>query len=197
MRRAIEVLLPVSILSLVLSYLYSCLPYYLHSLKSLLHTLNLFTTRKSMFLFSNAIVLFLTIKGSSATTAPTSLDNHFTGEALVDDQDSIETEEDDHVVVEKRVIEESVVVVRSSHSADFSIKGSEIVPKEETIGESVASSLELVVGNSEVVEETMEVLAVENELDVLDIEELNKRFDEFIERERRKRRLEALQLIMV
>ncbi|KAJ0980138.1 hypothetical protein J5N97_008393 [Dioscorea zingiberensis] len=47
-------------------------------------------------------------------------------------------------------------------------------------------------------EEIEEMEVMDDELDLLDIDELNRRFEEFIERERMKRRLEeALQLAML
>ncbi|XP_039141089.1 uncharacterized protein LOC120278208 [Dioscorea cayenensis subsp. rotundata] len=145
-------------------------------LETLYITINDFISRKAMFLFCNVILFILAIDSGLFRSSMSSISLY--DELLIRKEESRKPEAD---VIEKKLIldspmhdndEEVVLLVKEEEGND----------KEE---------------DEEKRNEGMELVVVDDQMEKLEVEELNKRIEEFIEKVKQRRRLEDMQLIMV
>ncbi|KAJ8493045.1 hypothetical protein OPV22_014766 [Ensete ventricosum] len=182
----IRFLLPVSVLFLGLSYCHSC---YVRLLSveftaSVLNDLDHFISRKAMLLFCNALLLFVTRdSGLLGFFAPTtnSSDEESDHKQLRRDHGDPKTES---ATTKPRPVKENAAVTSGGET-----KACEVEEKAEAGGD---ASLELVA-----VEGTDMERVDEDGTEDEDIEELNRKIEEFIERVKSERRMEARQLVVV
>ncbi|CAL9115184.1 unnamed protein product [Musa textilis] len=178
----IRFLLPVSVLFLVLSYCHSC---YVRLLSveftsTLLHDLDHFISRKAVLLFCNALLWFVTRdSGLLGFFAPTtnSSDEESDHKRLRRERGDPETES---ATAKPCPVEEKAAVTGGAET-----KGCEVEATAEAGGD---ASLELA---------AVEGMDMERVAEDEDIDELHRKIEEFIERVKSKRRMEARQLVVV
>ncbi|KAG1366741.1 hypothetical protein COCNU_13G005310 [Cocos nucifera] len=201
LERALQAIILLSILSFLLSNYSSCL--HLSSIKAFRNNLDCFVDGKAIFLFFNAILLFL-VKDSGLLDHCSSSINRPYDEFLMRKGDhrwppktktmEIEADVGKATTASARSLELDMIEGRRDEgTAAIGIKVH--VVDEKAIVES-GNALELVVMEGGGDEEAMELVSVDEMKDV-DIDELNRRIEEFIERVKRERRMEALKLVMV
>ncbi|KAH7689925.1 Transcription factor Skn-1-like DNA-binding domain-containing protein [Dioscorea alata] len=160
----------ISTLSFFFFYNYSFL------LETLYITINDSISRKAMFLFCNVILLILAIDSGLFRSSVSSISLY--DELLIRKEESRKPEAD---VIEKKLILDSPM-----HDNDeevvLLVKEEEVYDKEE---------------DEEKSNEGMELVVVDDQIEKLEVEELNKRIEEFIEKVKQRRRLEDMQLIKV
>ncbi|EHA8589401.1 hypothetical protein COCNU_scaffold009624G000010 [Cocos nucifera] len=190
---------------LLLSYYSSCLrSINLSSTTALLNNLDHFINRKAIFLFFNAILCFL-VKDSGLLGLCRTPVNKPYDEFLVSKgghqnpkATTVETEAD----VSKATMEspkslELVVIEERGRGDEDGVADIEIKTRAvEKAMEERARCLELaVIGGGD--EQGKELVGVDEMKDVENIDELNRKFEEFIERVKKERRMEDLQVVLV
>nr|XP_009392966.2 PREDICTED: uncharacterized protein LOC103978767 [Musa acuminata subsp. malaccensis] len=182
----IRFLLPVSVLFLVLSYCHSCDVRLLsvQFTSTLLHDLDHFISRKAMLLFCNALLLLVTrdsgLLGFFAPTTNNS-DEESDHKQLRLDRGDPETES---ATVKPCPVEEKAAVTSGPET-----KGCEVEEKAEAGGDASLESVAVEGMDTERVDE--------DETEDENIDELNRKFEAFIERVKNERRMEARQLVVV
>lgn len=193
-KRTIQVLIPITLLSFLLSYYYfSCISCFIYSqnlaIKCFIHN------NKCLFLLSNIIIIFFAAADAGLLISSSSI----SGNSLYDEYVThvASQYQQNSQIMEVEFVTDQVSGHDHEQSTNEVLKV-ELFKEEKVIEECVHQSMNLIMveegGEGEKEEDEEEE---EQVLDLLDIDDLNRRFEEFIATEKKKWKLEALKLVML